>query len=154
MLSFHHHHHHLLDSDTHDPGLSHFTLTSLKLGKHSSQKPHADKHLKWVFMYKVICVGTPSGPTAPVYLCLCHMDMMLQIVSCWETQKVQDHQTCQEQILLPIITFSVQREIMHFFFFKKKRSLKCSDVAELHAVISSNTNAGTVCTILSVSTTY
>lgn len=60
------------------------------------------------------------------------MDMLLQIVSCWEPQKVQDHQTSQEQILFPIITFSVQREIMYFPL--KKSSLKCSDVAELHAV--------------------
>lgn len=66
-------------------------------------------------MYKVICVGTASGPTALVYLCLCHMDMLLQIVSCREPQNAQDHQTSQEQILFPIITFSMQlRGIMYF----------------------------------------
>lgn len=90
-----------------------FYPTSLKLAKHSFQKPHADKHLKFVFMYKVICVGIPSGPTALVYLCLCHMDMLLQIVLCWEAHKAQDHQTSQEQIPFPIFTFSMQRGIMY-----------------------------------------
>lgn len=71
--------HHLLDTTE---GFTFYPIW-LKLAKHSSQKSHTDKHLKWVFMYKVICVESPSGPTALVYLCLCHMNMLLQGASCW-----------------------------------------------------------------------